>query len=121
MDNTGDLRLLLVSRYALIVAEMRDEQRFMGIFRLQLSRRKRDPVALDLRRLSVASEGFSGAEIEGAVVGVLYRAFAVGRVVGTEDVPADLEERTPLSWTRAEDVARLRAWAVGRAAPATSA
>ncbi len=55
------------------------------------------------------------------MVGALYRAFAAGREVGTEDVLAELEETTPLSRTRAEDVARLRAWAVGRATPATSA
>lgn len=91
------------------------------IFRLQLSRRKRDPAAFDLRRLSAASEGCSGAEIEGAVVGALYRAFAAGRDLGTGDVLAELTETTPLSRTRAEDVARLRAWAVGRATPATSA
>lgn len=33
MDNTGDLRLLLASRHPLIVAEMHDEERFMGILR----------------------------------------------------------------------------------------
>ncbi len=54
------------------------------------------------------------------MVGALYRAFAAGREVGTEDVLAELEETTPVSRTRREDVARLRAWAVGRATPATS-
>ncbi len=91
------------------------------IFRLQLERRKRHPASFDLARLVKASDGFSGAEIEGAVVGALYRAYAAGTDLTTEGVLAELAATTPLSRTRAEDVARLRAWAAGRATPVSRA
>jgi SpoVK/Ycf46/Vps4 family AAA+-type ATPase len=88
------------------------------IFRMQIRRRKRDPGAFDLGALAAASEGFSGAEIEAAVVATLYDAYAVGAEITTERVLAELERTMPLSRTRAEDVERLRAWARDRAVPA---
>ncbi len=88
------------------------------ILRMHLERRKRDPAAFDLAKLAEASAGYSGAELEGAVVGALYRAYAEGRDVSTETVLEEIQATTPLSRTRAEDVAHLRAWSVGRATPA---
>jgi hypothetical protein len=41
-------------------------------------RRGRDPAAHDLDALAARAAGFSGAEIEQAVVSALYDAFAVG-------------------------------------------
>ena len=89
-----------------------------AILRLHLSKRKRDPSAFDLARLVAASGGFSGAEIEGAVVGALYRAFAAGTDLTTEALLEELGVTTPLSRTRAEEIDALRAWARGRATPA---
>jgi hypothetical protein len=91
-----------------------------AIFRLHLSKRKRDPATFDLAALGQASDGFSGAEIEGAIVGAMYRAFATGTDVATSTILEELDQTTPLSRTRAEDVAAIRAWARGRATPATT-
>ncbi|HEV8563528.1 MAG TPA: AAA family ATPase [Actinomycetota bacterium] len=91
-----------------------------AIFRLHLSKRKRDPAVFDLALLGRASGGFSGAEIEGAIVGAMYRAFAAGSDVATETMLEELAQTTPLSRTRAEDVAAMRAWSRGRATPATT-
>ncbi len=88
------------------------------IFRLQLERRRRDAAAFDLRRLARASDGFSGADIEAAVVGALYRAFARGADLTTEDVLEEVAATVPLSRTRAEEVRALRAWAAERAVAA---
>jgi hypothetical protein len=52
-------------------------------------------------------------------VGALYRAFAEGREVGTGDLVDEIGRTTPLSRTRAEAVAALRAWSRGRATPAS--
>ena len=90
-----------------------------SIAALQLQRRKRDPATFDLARIADASDGFSGAEIEGAVVGALYRAYADGAELTTERIVEELGRTTPLSRTRAEDIARMRAWAQGRAVPAS--
>src|SRR5207245_628188 len=89
----------------------RDER--AEIFRLHLARRHRDPAAFDLPKLGAAADGFSGAEIEAAVAGALYRAYAAGRDLTTSDVLAEIQASPPLSRTRAEDVARLRTWARG--------
>lgn len=88
------------------------------IFRLHLARRDRNPGAFDLRGLAEAAEGFSGAEVEAAVVGALYRAFAEDRDLANGDVLRELRGTVPLSRSRPEDVAALRAWAGGRAVPA---
>lgn len=85
------------------------------IFRLHLARRGRDPAGFDLAGLARATEGFSGAEIEAAVVGALYRAYAAKKDLTEEDLLEEIAGAVPLSRSRAEDVARLRAWASGRA------
>ncbi|MBI4602686.1 MAG: AAA family ATPase, partial [Planctomycetes bacterium] len=43
------------------------------VFRIHLGLRKQDPARLDLAALVAATDGFSGAEIEQAVIGSLYR------------------------------------------------
>jgi ATP-dependent 26S proteasome regulatory subunit len=88
------------------------------IFRLHLSRRDRDPEAFDLRGLVAATDGFSGAEIEAAVVGALYRAYAAGTELATERILEEVRAMVPLSRARAEEIGRLRAWAQTHAVPA---
>jgi AAA+ superfamily predicted ATPase len=85
------------------------------IFRLHLRKRGHDPSTFDLDSLARASESFSGAEIEAAVVGALYRAYAARSGLTTEQILDETGATQPLARTRAEDVAALRAWAVGRA------
>jgi SpoVK/Ycf46/Vps4 family AAA+-type ATPase len=89
------------------------------IFAIHLTRRHRDPAGFDLGALAAASEGFSGAEIEQAVVAALYTAFARRALLSTEHILAELKATKPLSVTRAEEVEELREWARGRAVPAS--
>ncbi|MGE0191294.1 MAG: AAA family ATPase [Planctomycetota bacterium] len=89
-----------------------------AIFALHLQRRGRDPATFDLVRAARAASGFSGAEVEQAVVGALHRAFATGLDVATDDLVAEIEETRPLSLLRREEVQALRAWARERAVPA---
>ncbi len=88
------------------------------IFAIHLRKRKRDPAGFDLDALADASEGFSGAEIEAAVVSALYSAFSEGRELGTELILEELRATRPLSVTRREAVEALRAWARQRTVPA---
>ena len=83
-----------------------------------LSKRNWDPNDFDLPGLVVASEGFSGAELETVVVGALYRALAAEDALTTDALMKELDETVPLSVSRREDVAALRAWANGRAVSA---
>ncbi|MEZ6234028.1 MAG: AAA family ATPase [Phycisphaerales bacterium] len=88
------------------------------IFEIHLKKRGRDPGSFDLAMLVDASDGFSGAEIEQAVLASLHSAFAAGRQVETTDVLRALRTSPPLSVTRREQVAALRRWAEGRCVPA---
>ncbi|MFQ5948894.1 MAG: AAA family ATPase [Acidimicrobiia bacterium] len=88
------------------------------ILRHHLTGRGRDPGDFDLPKLVETSDGFSGAELEAAVVGALYRAFGDGVELTTEELLAELEGTVPLSVSRAEEVAALRAWAAQRAVTA---
>jgi ATP-dependent 26S proteasome regulatory subunit len=89
-----------------------------AIFAVQLSRRHQDPARFDLAALSAAAEGFSGAEIEAAIVTALYAAFAEHRPLRAEHLLRALRTTVPLSRTCREAIEHLRAWAQGRTVPA---
>jgi AAA+ superfamily predicted ATPase len=91
----------------------------VDIFRVHLKKRGRDPAQFDLEMLARASEGFSGAEIEEAVISALFEAFSEQQHLGTEHVRKCLGETVPLSKTMSEEMNRLRSWAAGRARPAS--
>lgn len=84
------------------------------IFTVHLKKRKRNPSAFDLDLLAEASEGFSGAEIEQAIVSALYTAFSKGTDLTTGFILEELKATKPLSVTRKEAIAALRRWAQGR-------
>ena len=84
------------------------------IFAVHLKKRKRNPAAFDLDALGQAAEGFSGAEIEQAVVSALYTAFSRDTDLDTPLLLDELKATTPLSVIRQEDITALRAWARGR-------
>jgi AAA+ superfamily predicted ATPase len=81
---------------------------------IHLKKRGRAPEKFDLPAIGEASAGFSGAEIEAAVIAALFNAYARGSELVTEDVVAALAASPPLSVTMAERVASLRAWARSR-------
>ncbi|MGN5519845.1 AAA family ATPase [Halopseudomonas sp. Lyrl_26] len=85
------------------------------IFRIHLSRRELTLERFDLPALAAASEGFSGAEIEQAVVAAVYSAAARQEEVVNQHVLEALSETSPLSVVMAERVQALRAWARERA------
>jgi AAA+ superfamily predicted ATPase len=88
------------------------------IFRLHLKRRGEDPDRFDPEALAEGSAGFSGAEIEQAVVSALYEARAGRFIPDTAAVLVALRSTRPLSVLRAEAIGALRAWAAGRCVPA---
>lgn len=85
-----------------------------AIFKIHLRLRKQDPSAFDLERLVETSEGFSGAEIEQAVIASLYRALYLKCSLTTELLLQELTETVPLSVSRREDIQKLRNFAEGR-------
>jgi len=89
------------------------------IFRIHLARRGRKPEGFDIQSLVAASENFSGAEIEEAIISALYDAFYAQRDLTTADVLETLRQTVPLSKTMDEHLNRLRSWAEGRARSAS--
>ncbi len=84
------------------------------ILRLHLKHRGEAPERFDLRELARAARGFSGAEIEQAIVSALYEARAGRFPLDTAGILVALRSTRPLSVVRAEQIAALRAWAAGR-------
>jgi hypothetical protein len=72
----------------------------------------------DMKALAVRSEGFSGAELEQAIVSALYTAHANKQAVSAATIAAELEATKPLSVVMGEKIAELRAWAAERTVPA---
>ncbi|GAB4212360.1 MAG: AAA family ATPase [Sandaracinaceae bacterium] len=89
-----------------------------AVLALHLQRRGHDPGQLDLDPLVAASEGFSGAELEQAVVAALYTAFHEKKPLDTATILAEMEATIPLSRTMREKIDALRTWAAHRAVPA---
>ncbi len=88
------------------------------VFRLHMVKRKVDMTALDLPALAAACDGFSGAEIEQAIVSALYAARAARGPVTQDDLLTELRNTRPLSVLMSEKVEGLREWARDRTVPA---
>ncbi|WOD39213.1 AAA family ATPase [Nodosilinea sp. E11] len=86
-----------------------DERR--DILAIHLSRRRQGLDAFDIDELVVATEGFSGAEIEQAVITAHYRALYENSPADTALLLTEIKRTVPLSVTRREDIQRLRAMA----------
>jgi ATP-dependent 26S proteasome regulatory subunit len=84
------------------------------IFRIHLKRNKQDPQTFDLARLAAAADGFSGAEIEQAIVAALYEAHAAKTSLDSAAIEREIKRTRPLSVVMAEEVAALRTWARSR-------
>jgi SpoVK/Ycf46/Vps4 family AAA+-type ATPase len=68
----------------------------------------------ELDMLAAAMDGFSGAEIEQAVVSALYAAHANRIPLSTTHILSEVQKTQPLSVVMAERISSLRQWASGR-------
>jgi SpoVK/Ycf46/Vps4 family AAA+-type ATPase len=84
------------------------------ILAIHLRLRTLDPATFDLPRLAAAADGFSGAEIEQAVIAATLRALQAKSPLTTDLLTQEIGATIPLSRSRAEDIAALRTWAKGR-------
>ena len=88
------------------------------IFSIHLKRRKRDANNFKLDVWAAATEGFSGAELEQAVVSAMYAAFSQGKELTDEHFLEEAKRTQPLSVLMAERIRDLRRWAANRCVPA---
>jgi hypothetical protein len=99
----------------------------VAIWRIHLRRRVTDDfVASELRmddalftELADVSAGYSGAEIEQAVLAGLVDAFAEKRPLRRDDLVRAVKSTVPLSITQADEILAIRNWAETRAVAAT--
>lgn len=99
--------------------DLPDEAERRAVFAIHLQKRGRSPEKFDLTTLAHHCDGFSGAEIEQAIVSGLFDAFSSETELDTATLMVSLAETVPLSKTMSEDLNRLRTWAQGRARPAS--
>ena len=94
--------------------DLPDEAVRQDIFAIHLQKRDQSPGLFDLLLLAQASAGFSGAEIEQAVVSGLYTSLAQGGDLTTDTLLEALAKTRPLSVVMSEKIQALRDWAKGR-------
>ncbi len=84
------------------------------IFEIHLEKRGQSIEQFDTVALAAAADGFSGSEIEQAIVAGLYTAFSENGALTTAGVLSEIASTQPLSRMMSEKVDKLRAWAEGR-------
>ena len=90
------------------------------IFRIHIVKNGRDPSGFNLKQLSKASVGFSGAEIEQCVIEGLYSAFYDGEAsLATKHVLEAIRTTNPLSKSSATALDHMKAWAEDNAVNAS--
>jgi SpoVK/Ycf46/Vps4 family AAA+-type ATPase len=87
------------------------------ILLIHLRKRALDPAQFDLDVIVEATKGFSGAEIEQAIVSAMYAAHAKRLTLTQEDLFAEINQTRPLSVVMAEKVQETRDWAATRTVP----
>ncbi len=85
-----------------------------AIFEIHLKKRDINTAFLDLKTCALLSEGFSGAEIEQAVVSAIHVAQAQNAELSADFIIEELNRTQPLSVLMGEKMAALRHWAEGR-------
>lgn len=102
------------------------------IFRIHLEKRNRGhligdekPNMIDLNTLVKKTEGFSGAEIEAAVVEAMYASFARSETdpkadLNSVDMDETLATVRPLSTTMSEQIKKIEEWCETRTRPANA-
>jgi AAA+ superfamily predicted ATPase len=87
------------------------------ILKIHLGKRSHDPAEFDLETLVQTTNGFSGSEIEQAIVSATYTARAQGHGLTQEDLLAEIRQTRPLSVVMKEKVEATREWASSRTVP----
>ena len=94
--------------------DLPDEEVRKLILEIHLKNRSQSLEHFDLAKVAAAADGFSGAEIEQAIVSALYAAHAQKCELSTEHLLTEIQRTRPLSVVMAEKIELLRRWADGR-------
>jgi hypothetical protein len=98
----------------LFFADLPDGQSREQLLKIHLTKRKLDPENFDLKKIVEATDGFSGAEIEQAIISSLYRASTENKQISSEHIIEQIKSTKPLSVLKEEEISALREWAKER-------
>ncbi|MGB5276427.1 MAG: AAA family ATPase [Gammaproteobacteria bacterium] len=87
------------------------------IFAIHLAKRQINRPEIDLARLAAETDGFSGAEIEQAVVSAVYGSYGTGEPITEEGLLAEIKTTRPLSVVMDAQIHQLKQWAESRTVP----
>ncbi|MGB5584852.1 MAG: AAA family ATPase, partial [Gammaproteobacteria bacterium] len=87
------------------------------IFAIHLAKRQINQPEIDLARLAAETDGFSGAEIEQAVVSAVYGSYGTGEPITEEGLLAEIKTTRPLSVVMDAQIHQLKQWAESRTVP----
>jgi SpoVK/Ycf46/Vps4 family AAA+-type ATPase len=87
------------------------------IFAIHLDKRSVNRPEIDLEKLALAADGFSGAEIEQVVVSAVYSGYGSGAPLTTESLLEEIATTRPLSVVMDAQIHKLRQWAESRTVP----
>jgi ATP-dependent 26S proteasome regulatory subunit len=94
--------------------DLPDPKERADVFAIHLRRRGRDPAKYDVAALAAYTDGFSGAEIEQAIIAAMYQSFSQQVEVSQDHIVQATRETYPLSKTLREEIQKLRTWAFER-------
>ena len=100
--------------------DLPDEAERRDIIEIHLRLNGTKPADIQIDRLLVHTEGWSGAEIEQAIISARIEAMGAGRPMNTDDIKRVTDSMVPLSKTMAEQIKAIRAWAYDRATRASA-
>ncbi len=95
--------------------DLPDADERLEIFKIHLSRRGLDPSGMRLNLIADRAEGWTGAEIEQAVIAAIIAARIAKEPVSDKYMFMSLHQIVPLSKTMKEQVNHIRSWAYDRA------
>ena len=99
--------------------DLPDDVERAQILQIHLERNLGTASGIDIPRLIACTSGWSGAEIEQAIIATRIDARQSGKPVTTDDIWLQTHSMVPLSKTMSEQVKAIRDWAFKRATPAS--
>jgi SpoVK/Ycf46/Vps4 family AAA+-type ATPase len=100
--------------------DLPDVEERKDIFSIHIKRRKREPSTFNLDLHAEITVGFSGAEIEQAIISAMFDAFDGATELKDKHIEKAVKETVPLSRTMKENIEQQRLWARTRARFASS-
>ena len=94
--------------------DLPDQMMREEIFAIHLRKREAEPNEFDIAQLATTAEGFTGVEIEQAIVSARYLSDAQAQALCTSSVLTAIQRTYPMSVLRAEYIQQLRDWAADR-------